>query len=164
MIRPNLRANCRVPKLSRHASGQAVVRLCGKDHYVGPFGSAEAQAKYDALIAEWLSRGRVLAPSDAAELSVNELALSSNSGSTGCRSSDRIGLNANNEMSRLKEPTMAGSRTRLTKSKARRGMLARPAARLGRAKAWEQLEGLWETATVSVPRDRLTRDQRHERR
>ena len=70
-----IRANCRVPKLSQHATGQAVVRLCGKDHYVGPFGSAEAQARYDALIAEWLSRGRVLAPADAGELSVNELVL-----------------------------------------------------------------------------------------
>lgn len=70
-----IRANCRVPKMSQHATGQAVVRLCGKDHYVGPFGSAEAQARYDALIAEWLSRGRVLAPADAGELSVNELVL-----------------------------------------------------------------------------------------
>lgn len=70
-----IRANCRVPKMSQHATGQAVVRLCGKDHYVGPYGSAEAQAKYDALIAEWLSRGRVLAPADAGELSVNELVL-----------------------------------------------------------------------------------------
>ena len=70
-----IRAKCRVPKLSRHATGQAVVRLCGKDHYVGPFGSAEAQARYDALIAEWLSRGRVLAQADADELSVNELVL-----------------------------------------------------------------------------------------
>ncbi len=71
-----IRAKCRVPKLSRHASGQAVVRLCGKDHYVGPFGSVEAQARYDALIAEWLARGRVLAPADDEGVSVNELVLS----------------------------------------------------------------------------------------
>ena len=70
-----IRAKCRVPKLSQHATGQAVVRLCGKDHYVGPFGSAEAQARYDALIAEWLPRGRVLAPADSGELSVDELVL-----------------------------------------------------------------------------------------
>lgn len=70
-----IRANCRVPKMSQHATGQAVVRLCGKDHYVGPYRSAEAQARYDALIAEWLSRGRVLAPKDAGELSINELVL-----------------------------------------------------------------------------------------
>ncbi len=59
---------------------------------------------------------------------------------------------------------MAGSRTSLKKAKARQGKVTRPAARLGRSKSWEQLENLWETATVSVQRDRLTRDQLHERR
>jgi hypothetical protein len=58
------------------------------------------------------------------------------------------------------ENDMAGSRTSLKKVKAGRGK----AARLGRSKSWEQLERLWETATVSVQRDRLTRDQLHERR
>ena len=62
------------------------------------------------------------------------------------------------------ENDMAGSRTGLKRAKAGRGKAARPTARLGRSKAWEQLESLWETATVSVPRDRLTRDQLHERR
>lgn len=57
-----IRAKCRVPKLLQHATEQAVARLCGKDHNVGPFVSAEVQACYDALIAEWLFRGRVLAP------------------------------------------------------------------------------------------------------
>ena len=70
-----IRANCRVPKMSQHATEQAVVRLCGKDHYLGLYGSAEAQARYDALIAEWLSRGQVLATKDAGELSINELVL-----------------------------------------------------------------------------------------
>lgn len=59
---------------------------------------------------------------------------------------------------------MAGSRTSLKKAKAGQSKAARPAVRLGRARAWEQLESLWETAAVSVPRDRLTRDQLHERR
>lgn len=59
---------------------------------------------------------------------------------------------------------MAGSRTRLKKAKAGRGKAEGSVVRLGRGKAWEQLESLWETATVSVPRDRLTRDQLHERR
>lgn len=67
-------------------------------------------------------------------------------------------------MTRRGENDMAGSRTRLKKAKAGRAKAARPATRLGRGKAWEQLENLWETATVSVPRDRLTRDQLHERR
>jgi integrase len=70
-----IRTNARVPKLGRHASGQAVVRLGGKDHYLGRFGTPTAQAQYDTLIAEWLSRGRTLPPAVDAELSVNELVL-----------------------------------------------------------------------------------------
>ena len=70
-----IRTNARVPKLGRHASGQAVVRLGGKDHYLGRFGTPDAQAKYDTLIAEWLSRGRTLPQAQDAELSVNELVL-----------------------------------------------------------------------------------------
>lgn len=50
-----------IPRPSKHASGQAVVRLCGKDHYLGRYGSAAAQNAYDALIGEWLTRGRTLA-------------------------------------------------------------------------------------------------------
>ena len=59
---------------------------------------------------------------------------------------------------------MAGSRTSLKKTKAGHRKAAQSAARLGRSKAWEQLESLWETATVSVHRDRPTRDQLHDRR
>ena len=70
-----IRTNTRVPKLCRHASGQAVVRLGGKDHYVGRFGTPAAQAQYDALIAEWLSRGRTLPVAENSELSINELVL-----------------------------------------------------------------------------------------
>ena len=32
------------PQPSRHASGNAVVRLCGKDFYLGPYGSPEPSA------------------------------------------------------------------------------------------------------------------------
>ena len=70
-----IRTNARVPKLGRHASGQAVVRLGGKDFYLGRFGTPEAQAQYDTLIAEWPSRGRTLPQAQDAELSVNELVL-----------------------------------------------------------------------------------------
>ena len=70
-----IRTNARVPKLGRHASGQAVVRLGGKDFYLGRFGTPDAQAQYDTLIAEWLSRGRTLPQAQDAELSVNELVL-----------------------------------------------------------------------------------------
>jgi integrase len=50
-----------VPKLSKQppayklhkASGQARVRIEGKDVYLGPFGSRESKARYAALVAEW---------------------------------------------------------------------------------------------------------------
>jgi integrase len=63
-----------IPQPSRHRSGQAVVRLNGRDHYLGRYGSPEAKAAYNQLIAEWLAGGRRL-PEDNAALSVNELAL-----------------------------------------------------------------------------------------
>lgn len=44
----------KVPAYSRHKhSGQAVVRLDGTDHYLGPFGSDESHQRYALLIAEW---------------------------------------------------------------------------------------------------------------
>ncbi len=48
-----------VPKLCLHkASGKAVVRLNGHDHYLGVFGTPDAETAYDRLIAEWLARRR----------------------------------------------------------------------------------------------------------
>jgi hypothetical protein len=48
---------------------------CPAKTYLARFGTPTAQAQYDTLIAEWLSRGRTLPPADDAELSVNELVL-----------------------------------------------------------------------------------------
>lgn len=55
----------RVPSLTRHkASGQGVVRLGGRDHYLGSWPGGrrkppeDVQARYDALVAEWLASGR----------------------------------------------------------------------------------------------------------
>lgn len=46
-----------IPGLTRHqASGQAVVRIDGKDHYLGRYGSAESKSTYERLIAESLAR------------------------------------------------------------------------------------------------------------
>jgi integrase len=53
-----------LPKYRKHSSGQAVVTLDGRDHYLGPHGSNSSKAEYDRLIAEWLSGGRRLAPSN----------------------------------------------------------------------------------------------------
>src|SRR5262249_41625622 len=62
-----------VPKLCKHrATGRAVVRLSGKDIYLGRFGSAAAKAEYDRKIAEWLANGRQLPDPDGG-LSVAEL-------------------------------------------------------------------------------------------
>jgi len=49
------------PKYTKHkASGQAVVRINGRDYYLGPHGSKVSVAEYDRLIAEWLANGRRL--------------------------------------------------------------------------------------------------------
>lgn len=65
----------RVPKASKHrATGQAVVRLSGKDFYLGRYGSAAAKAEYDRLITEWLAHGRQI-PRPDASLSIAELIL-----------------------------------------------------------------------------------------
>jgi len=49
----------RIPRRTRHkATGQAVVRLSGKDHSCGQFGTAAARAEYDRLLGRWLAGGR----------------------------------------------------------------------------------------------------------
>ncbi|MDG2148552.1 MAG: site-specific integrase [Planctomycetota bacterium] len=55
------RSTRRIPRLTLHkASGRAVVRLCGKDHYCGPWGSPTAVREYDRLIAMFLANDRRL--------------------------------------------------------------------------------------------------------
>lgn len=68
-----------IPAYSLHrASGQAIVRLSGRDYYLGPHGSLESREKYDRLIADWLANGRQAietSPSTSEALLVNELLL-----------------------------------------------------------------------------------------
>jgi integrase len=45
-----------IPKYRRHSSGQARVTLHGKDHLLGPYGSAESKEAYRRLVAEFLER------------------------------------------------------------------------------------------------------------
>jgi integrase len=74
-----------VPKLVHNqASGRGVVRLNGRDVYCGKFGTAECEARYHQVIAEWLAAGRRGVPSSnpqgvegdgaSSDLTVNELA------------------------------------------------------------------------------------------
>lgn len=50
-----------VPSLVHHKpTGRARVRINGRDHWLGKWGSAEAQLSYQRLVAEFLASGRVL--------------------------------------------------------------------------------------------------------
>ncbi len=56
-------ASKKVPSYTLHkASGRAVVRLSGRDHYLGPYGTQESHQAYNRLIAEWLSTQRSKQP------------------------------------------------------------------------------------------------------
>jgi len=51
----------RIPTYRFHRARQcAVVRIEGRDHYLGAWESPESRAKYDRLIAEYLANGRTL--------------------------------------------------------------------------------------------------------
>ncbi|HUW30810.1 MAG TPA: site-specific integrase [Planctomycetota bacterium] len=51
----------RIPSYRRHRpSGQAVVTIERKDHYLGPWRSRESKLAYERLISEWLANGRCL--------------------------------------------------------------------------------------------------------
>ena len=70
---PSPSSTPRVPSYRRHKpSGQAVVTLAGKDHYLGRYGTRASRAEYDRLTGEWLAGGRCLAPEDG--ITVAELA------------------------------------------------------------------------------------------
>lgn len=48
-----------IPSYRKHkASGQAVVTLNGRDHYLGKYGTAASRAEYDRLVALWIGGGR----------------------------------------------------------------------------------------------------------
>ena len=64
----------RIPRMTRHkATGQAKVRINRKDFYLGPWGSDEAQAKYDRLIGDLLAKRG--AP-DLVAVTINRLCVS----------------------------------------------------------------------------------------
>ena len=48
-----------IPKYRQHrATGQAIVVLAGKMHYLGPYGTRASRHEYDRLVCEWLARDR----------------------------------------------------------------------------------------------------------
>lgn len=51
-------SSSRVPRMSRHSSGQARVRLSGKTHYLGVWGSPASHAEYARLTTAWLANNR----------------------------------------------------------------------------------------------------------
>ncbi|MFN0137423.1 MAG: hypothetical protein ACKVS9_15070 [Phycisphaerae bacterium] len=62
-----------IPKLRFHkASGKAAVMLDGKYHYLGAYGSDEAQQRYDRMIAEWLANRRTTTGTEAARLQLDK--------------------------------------------------------------------------------------------
>ena len=72
------RLNQAVPKYRKHKStGQAIVTINGRDHYLGPHRTKASYREYDRLIGEWLATGR--SPTfgaTAAEITIVELVVS----------------------------------------------------------------------------------------
>jgi integrase len=65
----------RAPKLRHYKpKNLAVVRINGRDHYLGPYGSPESQEKYFRLVAEWLAAGRTARQPKAADSSAEAAA------------------------------------------------------------------------------------------
>ncbi|MEO8497593.1 MAG: hypothetical protein ABI614_21195 [Planctomycetota bacterium] len=56
------------------ASGQAVVAIDGKDHYLAPHGTKASKLEYDRLIGEWVQNGRKLPGDFANDTTIVELA------------------------------------------------------------------------------------------
>jgi hypothetical protein len=62
-----------VPKYRKHASGQAVVRIGGRDHYLGKFGTADSKQAYKRHIAEWVADDRPAHVAPAADITITEV-------------------------------------------------------------------------------------------
>jgi hypothetical protein len=60
------------PKYARHSSGQARVRIGGKVHYLGPYGSPESRERYGKLVAAWM-RDNEVTHEDCPNLKVRQL-------------------------------------------------------------------------------------------
>ncbi len=50
----------KLPSYRRHSSGQARVRITGKDYMLGAYGSKLSKEKYNRLIAEYAASGEAI--------------------------------------------------------------------------------------------------------
>jgi integrase len=67
-------AGISTPKYRKHrATGQAIVTIAGRDHYLGPHGTKASRIEYDRIVAEWLAAGRPTSPTSAMDITVAEL-------------------------------------------------------------------------------------------
>lgn len=51
-----------IPSLRYPVSGQSVVTFCGVNSYLGPHGTAEAQARYHSVVSEYVANGMKAPP------------------------------------------------------------------------------------------------------
>jgi integrase len=69
------RRSDRIPKHRKHATGQGIVTLGGKDFYTGLWGTPKSEERYRALISEWIANDRK-APLAAKTASATERGIS----------------------------------------------------------------------------------------
>lgn len=63
-----------IPAYRKHrASGQAIVTLNGRDHYVGLYGTRASKIVYDRLISEWMANNRTLPTVQSGGITMVEL-------------------------------------------------------------------------------------------
>ena len=66
----------KVPSYCLHKrSGRAVVRLNGKDHYLGKYGSPKSQEEYQRLIQVWLATNKAHAAKKAERVRLRDPAI-----------------------------------------------------------------------------------------
>ena len=63
----------RTPQYRKHACGQAIVTIDGRDLYLGKYGSPTSRHEYDRVVGEWLHNGRRRPTPASTDITINEL-------------------------------------------------------------------------------------------